>query len=105
VRSVDPGPNPGCGHRVGSDLARLPLDGPLAGWEWTVRLNYLASADGEVAVSLEQGEGVTVPVRSGPNSVFVRLTGGGDHLEVRALGPDLTVCVGSGPVGVVVPSS
>lgn len=103
VRAIGPGPDPGCGHRVGSDLAELPLDGPLAGWEWTVRLNYLASADGEIAVSLQEGESVVVPIRSGPNSVFVRLTGGGGLLKVRALGPDLTLCIGSGPVGVVVP--
>ncbi|MBP1160436.1 hypothetical protein ABIC28_004963 [Rhodococcus sp. PvR044] len=104
VRAIDPGPEPGCGHRIGTDVSELPLDGPLAGWEWTVRLNYLASADGEITVSLQQGEPVTVPVRRGANSVFVRLTGGGGLLEVRAVEPDLTLCVGSGPVGVVVPS-
>ncbi|MFC7448169.1 hypothetical protein [Rhodococcus daqingensis] len=103
VRAIDPGPAQGCGHRIGSDLVELPLDGPLARWEWTVRLNYLSSADGEIVVSLEQGEPVVVPVRNGPNSVFVRLTGGGDLLELRAMGPDLALCVGSGPVGVVVP--
>ncbi|SEL25907.1 hypothetical protein SAMN05444583_107117 [Rhodococcus maanshanensis] len=104
VRTIDPGPEPGCGHRIGTDISELPLDGPLAGWEWTVRLNYLASADGEITASLQQGDPVTVPVRRGPNSVFVRLTGGGGLLEIRAMDPDLTLCVGSGPVGVVVPS-
>jgi len=47
---------------------------------------------------------VTVPVRRGANSVFVRLTGGGGLLTMRAVEQDLTLCVGSGPVGVVVPS-
>ncbi|MFC9788840.1 hypothetical protein [Rhodococcus sp. NPDC127528] len=103
TRALAAGPVPGCGHRVTAERSELPLDGPMSNWEWTVRLNYLASEDGRIDVAMQDGDPVTVPVRLGPNSVFVRLVGGGDRLIVRALDPGLTLCVGVGPVGVVVP--
>ncbi|MBC2641376.1 MULTISPECIES: hypothetical protein [unclassified Rhodococcus (in: high G+C Gram-positive bacteria)] len=104
VRSIEPGTVPDCGHLVDRrTFVPLPLDGPLTGWEWTVQLNYLADADGEIAVAMEVGNPVRVPVHQGPNSVFVRLTGGGRNVRVSTLTRDLSLCVGVGPVGVVVP--
>ena len=104
VRSLEPGTVPDCGHLVDKrSFVPVALDGPLTGWEWTAQLNYLASADGELSVAMEVGDPVRVPVHRGLNSVYVRLTGGGQSLRVKTLTPDLSVCVGVGPVGVVVP--
>ncbi|MFC9550699.1 hypothetical protein ACFTWF_07585 [Rhodococcus sp. NPDC056960] len=104
VRAIEPGPVPDCGHLVDRrSFVPIPLDGPLTGWEWTVQLNYLADADGEIAVAMEVGNPVRVPVHQGANSVFVRLTGGGRNVRVSTLTRDLSLCVGVGPVGVVVP--
>lgn len=104
VRAMEQGPVPGCGHLADrTGFTSIPLDGPLTTWEWTVQLNYLASEDGEIEVALQNGDAVKVPVTRGANQVFVRLTGGGEQVRVRALTPGLTVCTGVGPVGVVVP--
>lgn len=103
VRAIGEGPVPGCGYHVTDAPTALPLSGPLAGWEWAVQLNYLASRDGEIEVGLAEGEPVTVPVRAGLNTVYVNLDGGGPDVRVRTLDPELSLCVGVGPVGAVVP--
>ncbi|WP_255583283.1 hypothetical protein [Dietzia sp. ANT_WB102] len=102
-RSLPQGPEPGCGHRVGPDGARLALDGPLLGRDWVVRLNLFADADGHVAVRLDDGDEVTAPVESGLGTVFVRVEGGGTRVTVTPGGGASELCVGSGPVGVLVP--
>lgn len=104
VRAIEQGPIPDCGVLVEHPRpVLLPLDGPLTVWEWTVQLNYLANGDGEVEVSIG-GDAVTVPVRRGPNNAFVRLSGGGDGVRIASRTPGLSICVGMGPVGYVVPS-
>ncbi|MBH0777789.1 hypothetical protein IT779_16050 [Nocardia sp. NEAU-351] len=100
-RSVLPGPDPDCGYRVpGPQPASLPLDGPMLEHEWTAQINYLASGEGRMTVSLEYGRVVTVPVRPGLNTVFVRVIGSGSALRVGPVTPGLDLCVGVGPVGV-----
>lgn len=102
-RTIVQGPEPGCGHRVGPGGARLALDGPLLGRDWVVRLHLLADSDGHVAVRLDDGDEVTAPVEAGLGTVFVRLEGGGTGLTVAPGGGTSELCVGSGPVGVLVP--
>ncbi|HBD22249.1 MAG TPA: hypothetical protein DC059_06645 [Dietzia sp.] len=102
-RTIPQGPAPDCGHRVGPDGARIALDGPLLGRDWVVRLHLLADADGHVAVRLDDGDEVTAPVQAGPGTVYVRLEGGGTGLTVSPGGGASQLCVGSGPVGVLVP--
>ncbi|WP_249644184.1 hypothetical protein [Nocardia sputi] len=100
-RIILPGPEPGCGYRIhGAAQARLLLDGPMLENKWTAQLNYLASRDGRITVALEHGEAVTAPVRKGPNTVFVRLVGGGSALRIASRTTGLDLCVGVGPVGV-----
>ncbi|MGW0045496.1 hypothetical protein [Rhodococcus sp. NPDC003348] len=105
VRWTVQGPEPGCGTRIGSSGGDVPLGGPLMIWQWTAQLNYWASGDGTVAVGLGAGEPVVVPVRDGLNRVYVRLYGTGSRLSVRPLTPGLDLCLGVGPVGVVVPGT
>jgi hypothetical protein len=104
VRFMKPGPLPQCGYLVQPDApARIPLDGPLLPSEWTAEVNYLANSDGSMTLSLSEGNEVKVPVRPGLNRVFVRLSGAGDALHVRANTSALSVCVASGPVGYIAP--
>ncbi|WP_082684060.1 MULTISPECIES: hypothetical protein [unclassified Mycobacterium] len=104
VRSIAPGPAPGCGYLVQPDApVRMPLDGPLLPADWTAEINYLANSDGSMMMSLSEGQEVKVPVRPGLNRVFVRLPGAGDAIEVRANTAALSVCIASGPVGFVAP--
>jgi hypothetical protein len=100
VRRMAPGPQQQCGYFVQPDSpARMPLDGPLLPAEWTAEVNYLANTDGTLVLSLSDGPETRVAVRPGLNRTFVRLSGAGDAITVRAATTALTVCVASGPVG------
>jgi len=104
VRSIVPGPDPRCGYLVQPDSpVRVPLDGPMLPSEWTAELNYLANSDGSLTVSMTEGAETKVPVKPGLNRVFVRLSGAGDALLVRANTSALSVCLAAGPVGYVAP--
>ncbi|MBF6125329.1 hypothetical protein IU504_07340 [Nocardia brasiliensis] len=100
-RRILPGPDPQCGYRIhGGDPVSVRLDGPMLEHEWTAQLNYLADRDGKLAVAFEHGTPVTVPVQAGLNTVYVRLTGSGSALRISSRTPNLTTCLGVGPVGV-----
>lgn len=103
LRSLRPGPLENCGHGVRAGrTTSIPLDGPLVALPWTVQLNYLAGADGFLDISLD-GEWIRTPVVEGPNTVFVRVVGGGDRLRVKSVTDGLAVCVDSGRIGFVEP--
>lgn len=102
-RTLPQGPEPDCGHRVGPGGARLDLDGPLLERDWVVQLNVFADADGAVALAFDRGEETVAPVTAGLGTVFVRVDGGGTGLTVSPRGGASELCVGSGPVGVLVP--
>ena len=105
VRSIVPGPDPKCGYLVQplDTPVRVPLDGPMLPSEWTAEINYLANSDGSLTMSMTEGAETKVPVRPGLNRVFVRLSGAGDALLVRANTSALSVCLAAGPVGYVAP--
>lgn len=104
TRRIDPGPAPQCGYFVQPDgPVQMPLDGPLLPAEWTTELNYLANTEGSMALSLQFGPETTVAVKPGLNKVFVRLSGAGDAITVRANTSALAVCIASGPVGHLAP--
>jgi len=100
VRRIAPGPRAQCGYLVQPDApARLVLDGPLLPAEWTAEVNYLANSEGTMVMSLPVGPQARVRVKPGLNRVFVRLSGAGDAIDVRAETTALSVCVAAGPVG------
>ena len=104
VRTIVAGPAPQCGHFVQPDFGvRMALDGPLLPAEWTAEINYLANSDGSLMMSLTDGTETKVTVRPGLNRIFVRLSGAGDAINVRANTAALAVCIASGPVGYVAP--
>jgi hypothetical protein len=104
VRTIVPGPVPQCGYLVQPDFGvRMPLDGPLLPADWTAEINYLANSDGSMILSLAEGNETKVPVRPGLNRVYVRLSGAGDAINVRANTAALSVCIAAGPVGFVAP--
>ncbi len=104
VRTIVEGPAPQCGYLVQPDFGvRMPLDGPLLPAEWTAEINYLANSDGSMTMSLAEGTETKVPVRPGLNRVYVRLSGAGDVINVRANTAALSVCIAAGPVGFLAP--
>lgn len=102
-RTIGQGPEPGCGFRIGPGGDRLDLDGPLLGREWVVQLNLFADAPGEVAVRLDEGGDTVAPVEAGLSTVFLRVEGAGTGVTVTPRGGVDELCIGSGPVGVLVP--
>ncbi|MDT5095940.1 MAG: hypothetical protein QOH60_5303 [Mycobacterium sp.] len=104
VRTITPGPTPQCGYFVQTNMpARMALDGPLLPADWTAEINYLANTEGSMTMSLSEGTETKVPVHPGLNRVFVRLSGAGDAITVRANTDALSLCIASGPVGFVAP--
>ena len=104
VRTIVPGPSPQCGHFVQPDApVRMALDGPLLPADWTAEINYLANSEGSLTLSLSEGPETRVPVHPGLNRVYVRLSGAGDAVNLRANTEALAVCIASGPVGFVAP--
>ncbi len=104
VRTIVPGPTPQCGYLAQPDIPiQMALDGPLLPAEWTAEINYLANSDGSMALSLSEGASTKVPVHPGLNRVYVRLSGAGTAITVRADTAALSVCIASGPVGYVAP--
>nr|WP_245906724.1 hypothetical protein [Mycolicibacterium palauense] len=104
VRTITPGPVPHCGYLAQPDVpVTMPLDGPLLPAEWTAEINYLANSDGSMTLSLDEGTSTRVPVHPGLNRVYVRLSGAGAAITVRARTAALSVCLASGPVGYVAP--
>lgn len=104
VRTTVPGPKPGCGYFVQTDApVRMPLDGPMLPAEWTAEINYLANSDGSMLMKLSEGPETKVAVHPGLNRVFVRLSGAGDAITVRAATAALSLCLASGPVGYLAP--
>jgi hypothetical protein len=99
-----PGPRAHCGYFVSQDApVRVPLDGPLLPADWTAEINYLANTEGTMRLSLPVGPEAKVPVKPGLNRVYIRLSGAGDEITVRATTAALTVCLASGPVGYLAP--
>jgi len=106
VRRISPGPTPQCGYLVAADGAvRLGLDGPLLPAEWTAEISYLANTEGTLVMALSVGPPTRVAVKPGLNRVFVRLSGAGDSISVRADTAALSVCVAAGPVGYLAPQA
>ncbi|WP_102141716.1 hypothetical protein [Mycobacterium hubeiense] len=104
VRAITPGPAPQCGYFIQPDFpVRVPLDGPLLPADWTAEINYLANTEGSLSMSLSEGSETRVPVRPGLNRVYVRLSGAGNVINVRANTAALSVCISPGPVGFVAP--
>ncbi len=104
VRKIADGPRPRCGYFVQPDSpVRMPLDGPLLPAEWTAEINYLANTEGSLQMSLPVGPETKVPLHPGLNRVYVRLSGAGDAITVRADTAALAVCLASGPVGYLAP--
>jgi hypothetical protein len=104
VRTIVSGPVPHCGYFVQTDApVQMALDGPLLPDEWTAEINYLANSEGSLTMSLPEGRDAKVLVHPGLNRVFVRLSGAGNAINVRANTAALAVCVAAGPVGFVAP--
>ncbi|MEW2476174.1 hypothetical protein AB0875_20505 [Micromonospora gifhornensis] len=97
--TIQPGPQEGCGYRVGTgQTVRMPLNEPRFEWHWVVRIGYLSSADGTATLRL--GDGVAqFPIRKGLNQRFFRITGGGDTVELTVTSGEVSLCTNEIAIG------
>lgn len=82
---------------------RIPLDGSLYRWPWTIKLDYSGSAT-ELAVSYGDGwHPVTLP--AGDHSVYVSTVGSGSAIGVRLLSAGPAACITNATVGSLQPDA
>ena len=95
---------------IGAKPPRLPLsigDGMLGETADAIAsvpeiFNYWVQP-GRIEVGFPGADPTQVPVGSGPGTVYVRVPGGGNGLQMRSPATGPTVCFGGGPVGVITP--
>lgn len=93
-----PGPQRDCGWRVGQSGRSIPLAARAIDYSWWLRLGYLASTDSPVTVSAGS-EQVQARLRKGLHSLFVKVTGSFDSVEISGLAPGTALCVDTVEVG------
>jgi hypothetical protein len=101
--ATPPGPEPGCGYKLGGGLTyRLLLDRPQFAWTWAVRVGYLASADATATIRLGEGSH-DFDVHRGLHQIIFMIEGGGPAVQFTVHEPGVTVCVDQVAIGNLVP--
>jgi hypothetical protein len=94
---------PRCGYEVDDEgVTRVPLDGPVVGGGWWVRIGYVA--DGDSPMTVVAGDlSHEVHVREGLHSVFVQAAGEFDTLELGPLDDGVALCTNDVTLGLPEP--
>lgn len=94
-----PGPEPNCGYKAtGGRTARVELQQDVPVWRWAIRIVYLSGGDAPAVVSF--GSTVTrFQIRHGVNQIVMVVGGGGDHVNLTILDPNVTACTNEVTVG------
>jgi hypothetical protein len=97
-----PGPEPGCGWRIGARGRTIPLTGRAFDWTWWLRVGYLGSQASPVTVTAGRTR-LETSVSGGLHSVYLRVDGSFDSVRIDGLDPGTTLCVDTVEVGQPVP--
>lgn len=89
----EPGPRKGCGYAVTDEPVTIRMDPDRTPFFWWATVGYLSGGDGEVSVSVDGRPAHTARVYSGLNTYFWSGEDPVSSVTLRALTPDLTVCV------------
>ena len=93
----------GCGFPLVDDTTTVPLDGPVIGGGWWIRVSY-ASPEA-VDVHLEAGdEAYDLSLPEGLHNVFVQAAGEFDEVTFDNYPPDTGFCVTALTLGLPVPT-
>jgi hypothetical protein len=96
TRSNQPGT--GCGYRLDGDSTDVPLDGPVFGDGWWIRIDYDAEAASDVqVVAGDEVHQLTLP--AGAHSVFVTAAGSFDSVRLDGYDSGADVCVSTVALG------
>ena len=97
-RQARPVPNPGCGYRVGPAGRAIPLDGPVYGIVWRLRIAYDAARETPVTITIGDVSTRTV-LHEGRHVLEMPGAAAYDRVEVTDLDPAATGCVSRVEVG------
>jgi hypothetical protein len=102
MRRNVPHEDPGCGYRLEDSSVTIPLDGPVMGGGWWVRLGYLA--DGQSAVTVTAGERVHEgAIKRGLHSLYFRADGRFDEIRLSGLENGTSLCTNDVTLGLPEP--
>lgn len=91
-----------CGYRVEDEGISIPLDDPVMGGGWWVRMGYLADGDADLTVTA--GRWVhDVEVKKGLHSLFFRAGGDFDRIRLSGLDNGVSLCTNDITLGVPEP--
>lgn len=91
-------PHRGCGYRVSSSRTAIPLNAPVVGGPWWVRVGYLADGSGSVTVTA--GERVhRGRVLAGLHSLYFTASGRFDTIWLSGLSPGVSLCTNDVTLG------
>ena len=97
-------PTGGCGYRLGGERTDIPLDGPVIGGGWWIKLDYESDQQGRARITA--GEGVhDVVLPSGEHSVYLTAAGEFDTVELSGYESSAGVCVTSVVLGLPGPGA
>ncbi len=99
-----PGPEEGCGWRIGSSPVTIELDGTAFDSTWWVHLGFAASSDDTMEVTV-QDTTTRAAVRQGLNSLFWRVEAEIGSVTIGGLRSGTSLCVDVVEVGEAVPGT
>jgi hypothetical protein len=102
VREEKPGPAR-CGYVVRDSTVRIPLNGPVFGAGWWMRIGYMADGDSPVTVTAGERSHRTW-VYKGFHSLYFDAAGRFDSIEVSGLKNGVTMCTDEVSLGMPEPA-
>lgn len=93
-----PGPDPGCGWRIGSGVTSVPLERATLPWAWTLRIGYVSSADTTAEVTVGQ-RSTRVELHQELGAVFLPAEGAIDVVSIGPVDDGVSVCTDDVTVG------
>ncbi len=99
VRRERPSRTPGCGYRLGPAARTVPLNGPVFGGGWWVRVGYTATRDTTTTVTVGQRT-LEVALLEGVHALYLDGEGQYDGLDFGALTGGAAVCVNEVTIGI-----
>lgn len=98
ARLNEPGPEEDCGYRAGGGPVTVPLDGPVIGFGWYVRVGYISTGDSPL--TLQAGNDVVhTRVTAGLNAVIFSASGPFNSVTISGLSGQVQLCTNDVTVG------
>lgn len=102
LRHQLPGPTPDCGYEIQQGGTAIPLDAPVIGGPWLLRISYLASSDSVVRVKVGD-QTFDTSIRAGVHSLYINVLGSFDSVVVSGLDDGVTMCTDEVTLGNPIP--